>query len=324
MFQVKQILGENSVDPAVELSLSTELKKINETNQNSITITLDNKNNQDNKMNIIEKIIFIRCHQIGNRNFSINIEYKDNDELKRNKELLYSLTIVKPFDVSTQFYTKLFEPLTKAFVNEPFMIMPHIVCTSPWPLRIINSSIELGNSIDKLNKTNDDDDESLLKDMVIRDGETATDAFCVVPKLSSEQPTSTGVYTIKWQRFYDNNIIETSTSVTLAPLWVEDIVVGLDANIPAHGFVRTPLCVTYFIKNHSNLLFTLRLTMEASDAFMFAGQKQIDICIRPNNKKKIDWILRPLVAGFVALPTLSLTVPTGGLNFFFIFLYSIF
>lgn len=27
--------------------------------------------------------------------------------------------------------------------------------------------------------------------------------------------------------------------------------------------------------------------------------------------RKVDWILRPLVAGFVALPTLSLTVPAG-------------
>ncbi|XP_044015517.1 trafficking protein particle complex subunit 11 isoform X2 [Aphidius gifuensis] len=282
IIQVKQILAENSNDPAVELSLTTDNKKLHENNQNSIIINIDNENINDKK---IEKIIFVRCHQIGIRNFIFRVEYQgNNDDIKRNKELSYSLKIVKPFDVTTQFYTKLFEPLTKAFVNEQFIMMPHIVCTSPWPLKIIDSSVEL-----------------------------ATDAFCIVPKIGSEQPTSTGVYTIKWQRNNNNNdindIIETSTSVTLAPLWVEDVVVGIDANIPAHGFVRTPLCITYIIKNHSDLLFTLRLTMEASDAFMFAGQKQIDICIRPKNKKKIDWILRPLVAGFVALPTLSLAVP---------------
>lgn len=38
---------------------------------------------------------------------------------------------------------------------------------------------------------------------------------------------------------------------------------------------------------------------------------QVNIYILPKNVRRIDWILRPLVAGFVALPTLSLTVPAG-------------
>lgn len=114
--------------------------------------------------------------------------------------------------------------------------------------------------------------------------------------------------------------------------------------MPAHGWVRTPFCISYFIKNRSDYLITLRLTMEGSDAFMFAGQKQViikclayvqytykyitfyiiynvcdalihffqvDINVLPRNVRKVDWVLRPLVAGFVALPTLSLTVSTG-------------
>lgn len=73
----------------------------------------------------------------------------------------------------------------------------------------------------------------------------------------------------------DADAIETSSSVNLSPLWVEDAVVGLEAKLPAYGWVRTPLSVSYFIRNHSDQLFTLRLTMEASDAFMFGGQKQV-------------------------------------------------
>lgn len=69
--------------------------------------------------------------------------------------------------------------------------------------------------------------------------------------------------------------METSSSATLAPLWIEDAVIGLEAKMPAHGWVRTPFCISYFIKNHSNYLVTLRLAMEGSDAFMFAGQKQV-------------------------------------------------
>lgn len=76
-------------------------------------------------------------------------------------------------------------------------------------------------------------------------------------------------------RANDENALETSSSVTLAPLWVEDAVIGLEAKMPAHGWVRTPFCISYFIKNHSDYLVTLRLIMEGSDAFMFAGQKQV-------------------------------------------------
>lgn len=51
--------------------------------------------------------------------------------------------VKKPFEVTTQFYTTLFEPLTKGFVNESFIIMPHITCVSPWPIQILSTSVEL-------------------------------------------------------------------------------------------------------------------------------------------------------------------------------------
>lgn len=80
-----------------------------------------------------------------------------------------------------------------------------------------------------------------------------------------------------FRRANDETALETSSSVTLAPLCVEDAVIGLEAKMPAHGWVRTPFCISYFIKNHSDYLVTLRLAMEGSDAFMFAGQKQVSI-----------------------------------------------
>ncbi|XP_057320612.1 trafficking protein particle complex subunit 11 [Microplitis mediator] len=292
---LKQIIGDNSSDRTTELSLDMSDK------QSAITIELKSLD----KNNPVEQTIYVRSHQVSTRNFLVKIDYAADDDIKRSKEITYSLSVVKPFDVTTQFYTQLFEPLTKAFVNEQFIVMPHVVCTSPWPILILDTSVELGNSMARKNNER----TSVLKDVTLRDGETATDIYCVIPKAGSEQPTSTGVYTIKWKRDNEDQAIETSISVTLSPVWVEDAVVGLEAKLPAQGWVQTPLCVEYFIKNYSDYLFTLRLTMESSDAFMFAGQKQVDISVRPNNEKKIEWILRPLVAGFVALPTLSLSVP---------------
>ncbi|CAK9810108.1 Trafficking protein particle complex subunit 11 [Anthophora plagiata] len=281
---------------------STELSLTMNNKQSVISIPIDNLERNC----IIHQTIYLRAHKVGDRNIHMKIEYSKTEQIKGSKELTYSLSVTKPFEISTLFYTTFFEPLTKGFINEPFIIMPHISCVSPWPISIISTSIELGDSVER---ENGDQSVSVLADVTLSEGETGTDAYCLIPKVGGEQPISTGVYTIKWKRANDDNALETSSSVTLAPLWIEDAVIGLEAKLPAHGWVRIPLLISYFIRNHSDYMITLRLTMEASEAFMFAGQKQVDIYILPKNEKKVEWILRPLVAGFVQLPTLSLAVP---------------
>ena len=281
---------------------STELSSTMASKQSVISISFDNLEKDCST----DHTVYLRAHKIGDRNIHIKAEYSKPEQVKGTKELTYSLSVTKPFEVSTLFYTTLFEPLTKGFINEPFIIMPHISCVSPWPINIITTSVELGDSIEK---ENGDQTVSVLAGITLSEGETGTDSYCLIPKGGGEQPISTGVYTIKWKRANDDDALETSSSVTLAPLWVEDAVIGLEAKLPAHGWVRTPLLVSYFLKNHSDYMITLRMTMEASDAFMFAGQKQVDIYVLPKNERKVEWILRPLVAGFVQLPTLSLAVP---------------
>lgn len=281
---------------------STELSLTMHNKQSVVSVPIDNME----KNSSIHHVVYMRAHKIGDRNIAIKVEYTRSEEIKGTTEFTYSLSVTKPFEVTTLFYTTLFEPLSKGFIDEPFIIMPHISCVSPWPINVLSTSVELG---DSLVKENDEQTNSILTNITLSEGETGTDAYRLIPKSGGEQPISTGVYTVKWKRGNDENALETSSSVTLAPLWVEDAIIGLEAKLPAHGWLRTPLLVSYFIRNHSDYMITLRLTMEASDAFMFAGQKQVDIYILPKNERKIEWILRPLVAGFVALPTLSLTVP---------------
>ncbi|XP_043685900.1 trafficking protein particle complex subunit 11 isoform X1 [Vespula pensylvanica] len=282
---------------------STDLSMTMLTKQSQVLIEIE----KTGKNCIIEKTVYMRAHKVGNRNIIIKVEYCYPNEIKGSKEIVHSIPVSKPFEVTTRFCTSLLEPLTKGFIHEPFVVMPHISCTSPCPIKILDTSIELGELIQKENNQNED---SILAGTVLSDGEAGTDVYCLIAKAGSEQPVSIGVYTIKWIRANDETASETSSSVTLAPLWIEDAVISLETRLPAHGWVCTPLYISYIIQNHSDYLITLRLTMEASDAFMFAGQKQVDIYILPKNERRVEWILRPLVAGLVALPILSLTVPT--------------
>jgi len=59
------------------------------------------------------------------------------------KEELISVPVVKPFDITAKFFSLKFEPIGKAFAKEPFIIMPYVNCTSPCPLIIEDSSVEL-------------------------------------------------------------------------------------------------------------------------------------------------------------------------------------
>ncbi|XP_015120848.1 trafficking protein particle complex subunit 11 [Diachasma alloeum] len=291
--EVKQTFQDHTTDSTTELS-ETMITK-----ETSVVFEVESIAPGE----IVERTVYVRSHQVGVRNFLARLEFLGSDLMKRVREETHAVEIVKPFDIGTQFYTRLFEPLTKAFVDEEFVVMPNIECSSPWPLKILGTSVELGKAFRE-----EPGPSRLLDGLTIAEGESATDVICVVPRARSGQPTSTGVYTIRWKRNVEEGV-ETSTSVTLAPLWVEDAPVGIEAKIPAEGWVRTPMCVSYYLKNRSDYLITLKMTMEASDAFMFAGQKQVDIYLRPQNARKVEWILRPLVAGFVALPTLNLSVP---------------
>jgi hypothetical protein len=62
------------------------------------------------------------------------------------KEELISVPVVKPFDITAKFFSLKFEPIAKAFSKEPFIIMPHVNCTSPCPLIIEDSTVELVSS----------------------------------------------------------------------------------------------------------------------------------------------------------------------------------
>lgn len=59
------------------------------------------------------------------------------------KEKLISVPVVKPFDITAKFFSLKFEVIGKAFVKEPFVVMPYVNCTSPCPLIIEDSSVEL-------------------------------------------------------------------------------------------------------------------------------------------------------------------------------------
>lgn len=132
----------------------------------------------------------------------------------------------------------------------------------------------------------------------------------------------------------------TSSTVTLPTLRVENAPIYVEMVLPAHGWVRTPMAVSYRIHNHTSRLIDVDLSMEASDAFMFAGHKQVisfpfncrwigrvkvrnppepivlmfqlQLCLLPESVRTLDYNLYPLLSGLVALPRLCLSLVKEG------------
>lgn len=45
--------------------------------------------------------------------------------------------------------------------------------------------------------------------------------------------------------------------------------------VPPHGYVRTPMVLSYHVINNSQELINVDVVMEGSEAFMFSGYKQV-------------------------------------------------
>lgn len=75
--------------------------------------------------------------------------------------------------------------------------------------------------------------------------------------------------------FSRENGISTTTNFTVQGLPCESIPLGLKMTVPAHGFVRTPMVISYHLINNSQELINLDVAMESSESFMFSGYKEV-------------------------------------------------
>ncbi|XP_063238337.1 trafficking protein particle complex subunit 11 [Bacillus rossius redtenbacheri] len=256
---------------------------------------------------------YLRAHRVGTRALSLKVSYTLTTELEGEqvesacvKEEEVDVPVSKPFDVTAKFYSLKFEPVAKAFAKEAFIVMPYVNCTSPFPLVVEDSSVELRQQVGLV----DGQLRSQVKGLRLEGGDVGSEAFCVAVERPSEQPVALGVYTLQWHREGARGVA-TSSSVTLPAVQVEDAPLQVQMVLPAHGWVRTPMAVSYRLTNHTSQLLQLSLSLEASDAFMFAGHKQLRLRILPQSERALDYNLYPLLSGLVALPRLQLAVPEG-------------
>ncbi|XP_013792627.1 trafficking protein particle complex subunit 11-like [Limulus polyphemus] len=102
-----------------------------------------------------------------------------------------------------------------------------------------------------------------------------------------------------------------ATTVALPTLSIENTPLFLELKAPAHGWVRIPLTITYYLHNRTSSVQDIEAFVDSSDAFMYAGNKQLHFRIPPRDKYTLMYNLYPLVSGYVLLPRLRLVLNPG-------------
>ncbi|KAI4461539.1 hypothetical protein MML48_5g00002769 [Holotrichia oblita] len=245
---------------------------------------------------------FLRTHKVGERTLNCKASFilDGKQPIASIKTETVNISIVKPFEITTKYMSMLFESINKFYVGEEFVIMPVINCLSPWPIIIENSSLDFGFGIQNVDKSI----TSQLKGTTLKHKEKGSEIYLANTSKQSDKAVDIGQYSIKWKRL---NGFSAKTEVPLQGFIVDWIPLDIKISLPEHGFVRTPLLVQYHFLNKSHQLIQLDLNMEGSEAFMFAGYKQIHIL--PGSERVVEYNLYPLIPGSVSLPKLLLSIP---------------
>ncbi|XP_060529048.1 trafficking protein particle complex subunit 11 [Cylas formicarius] len=256
----------------------------------------------------LSSVIFVRIHVDGIRTLQLKITYALDTEKPvlsvKNETVI--LPVVQPFTVSTRYMSTMMNEIHKFYAHEDFAVLALLHFLSPWPIFIEDTSLDFLLPVKAL----EENTKSQIAGLTFYKEEIANEFYLAVCEKSSDQNVTVGEYTIKWKR---QNGKTTTTQVTLYGYHCDWIPLNLKMTAPAHGFVRTPVIVSYHLINHSSHLVQLNLGMEANDeeAVMFAGYTEFGVSVLPNSVKTVQYNLYPLTGGCIMLPKFTLKIPEG-------------
>ncbi|KAG7269692.1 hypothetical protein CRUP_009754 [Coryphaenoides rupestris] len=152
----------------------------------------------------VEQRVYVRCVSTGPRVFLFHVAYSittsvDGQEINCNchKDETVTIDTVEPFEVSTKFVSTKFEPLERVVVDVPFVLMTDLLSSSPWPLLLHTSALQLVTMT-----TCTPQPQPQLEQVVLQTGEGASECFCLQCPASADDNGSvaTGQYVISWRR----------------------------------------------------------------------------------------------------------------------------
>lgn len=255
----------------------------------------------------LEKLIFLKTSQEGSSVLRIKIEYKLQLDINGqsldltcvNEEELH-VPVVNPFTFQTKMLSIKTETLDSLWVEEPFLLHAEIHSSSPWPLLLKSSWL-------KLNQLKLDQFASQVEDVVLENNDVACECHYFDPQVLDDGYLELGTYFLSWKRkSCGDNVPFVVMEAPLPSMVVIRVPISITLDVPSHGWVRTPLTISYQVRNRTQQVQEFDFCMDSSDSFMYAGHKQVHFKILPQDDLILRYNLYPLVSGYVPLPKLRM------------------
>ncbi|CAG5055727.1 unnamed protein product [Parnassius apollo] len=263
-----------------------------------------------NKSASYSNIFYLKSNRTTSMTVQIKVTYlidlPEIPKLECVKDFTTKITVIKPFEVTTHFVAMNFKPITKCFVDDPFIVMPQIKILSPWDLLIVDTELEVANCY---NYGDSSKPSSCISNLEVAEKNVASDAICVKAKYKPKDlPTRVGLYNITWRRSDNVEGLCVRSTTALSGIPVDDCPIAIEVNYPEVVELQTsiPLKCTLFGKSDTPV--RLSLTVEGTDAYMFSGYKKLTVTVPPHDKIELIYNIHPLVAGNTTPPRLKATV----------------
>lgn len=253
---------------------------------------------------------YLKTNRIASATVQIKVSYiidlPEISKLECTKDFVTKITVIKPFEVTTNFVSMNFKPILKCFVDDPFIVMPQIKILSPWNLLIVDTELELVECFKNANKNKP---LSCVSNMEVAEKNIASDAICVQATCKPKDNMSrVGLYNITWRRKDNPGGYQVMSTTALSGLPIEECQIAIDVDYPEVVEQLTSVPVKCTLRGKSVSPMKLNVTVEGTDAYMFSGYKKMTITVPPNDKVELCYNIHPLVSGNTTPPRLKATV----------------
>ncbi|XP_032519488.2 trafficking protein particle complex subunit 11 [Danaus plexippus] len=263
-----------------------------------------------NKSSSYSNTFYLKTNRTATTTVQIKVTYTvdayETPQLECSKEFTTKITVIKPFDVSTSFVSMNFKPITKCYVDDPFIVMPQIKILSPWNLVILDTELE---TVESFRYADEKKPQSCISNLRVAEKNVASDAICIQANYKpKEVATRVGLYNISWRRESntDGHCVMSTTALSALP--IDDCPITVEVNYPEVVDLQTSVPLKCTLIGKTNTPIRLSLSVEGTDAYMFSGYKKFSITVPPRDKVELCYNIHPLVAGNTIPPRLKATV----------------
>ncbi|XP_063366704.1 trafficking protein particle complex subunit 11 [Cydia amplana] len=250
---------------------------------------------------------FLKTNRTSTTTVQIKVSYfidlPEVSKLECVKDFTTKISIVKPFEVSTNFVAMNFKPISKCFIDDPLIVMPNVKILSPWDLVIVDTELEV---VDCFRYADEGKLQSCISNLEVAEKNTAVDAICIQAKYKpKDHPTRVGLYNIKWRRKNNTSGHCVMSSTALSSLPIEECPIAVEVKYPEVVELQTSVPLKCILYGKSSSPVRLMLTVEGSDAYMFSGYRKLSVTVPPGDCVEVCYNIHPLVAGNTSPPRLK-------------------